>query len=123
MSKGLRVNVMGSDCTNGGVTSGKSYATLIGPGIPEIFEADEDAPALYLHYDLEPTGLRKGCMAVASWSWLQAIGRTPNGNTLARVIISPDEDTEGGMFGGNHITCSDSRFPFETAVKVFDRFE
>ncbi len=46
--KGLSVDVMGTDATNNGVTSGKTRAILVGPDIDRVFEADGDSPALKL---------------------------------------------------------------------------
>ena len=110
MKKGLLVNVFGTDCTAGGVTSGKTKAILIGDGIPEIFEPSEDAPALYL--EVRSTSFGKGHLYLDH-----------QGNTH-KVIVSPNEvENRSGMFGGNFIHSSDSRFPFTAPIRVFDRFE
>lgn len=38
----------GSDCTNGGISSKVTRVVLIGSGMPEIFEPNEEHPALYV---------------------------------------------------------------------------
>lgn len=106
MTKGLLVFVLRStfgDCTNGGVTAKYDKFVLTGPGVPEIFEPSALSPELRLivrqlwgkpYYHAEP------------------------------VLGTPDEKTHcGPMAGGNYVTISDSRLPFDHPISVHDRFE
>ena len=118
--KGLLVDVIGTDCTNGGATSGKTRAILIGDGIPEIFEPSDDAPAIELHYEFEPQGAAPGYVMVARADWAsQVLGRRVgfNENLVARARAG------AGMFGVHFVTTSDIRFPFTAPIPVFDRYE
>jgi len=112
--KGFLTTVMGTDCTNGGVTSGKKEAVVINMGV-ELFHPSNIAPALMLIVD-DAGGARPGMLNVKK-----------KDNTVHRVRAVPvDEDDNpvlGGMFGGQWIHASDSRFPFETPIPVHDRFE
>lgn len=95
--KGLSVEIMGDDCTNNGITSGKTQAILVGPDIDRVFEADGEAPAL----ELRPGRGRREWIAV------------PYGCKEAYP-----------MFGGHFIYTSDSRFPGNgQPIHVHDRFE
>lgn len=103
MHKGLLVFVYrmaggGTDCTAGGVTGKFNQCVLVGPGIPEVTEATDNCPVLFLekHYG--------GYRAV------------------------PDSDPShfhkiGPMFGGNFVYTSDDRMPTKAPIKVHDRFE
>ena len=98
MKKGLLVEIMGDDCTNHGVTSGKTKAIIYGPGIPEIFESDEETPALKI---------------------------VPGYGTREFMAV-PEIQPAGGMgpmFGGHFVYTSDSRFPAGQPIHVHDRFE
>jgi hypothetical protein len=95
--KGLLVEVMGTDCTNEGVTSGVTEAILAGEGIPEIFEAKAGRPLLILG-----EGYKGRLMAV------------PAGQPVGMI---------GPMFGGHFVYTSDSRFPSGQPIHVHDRFE
>lgn len=139
--KGLHCSVIGTNCTNGGITSGRDSVTLIGEGIRGPFEPDEDAPAVWLDYDLNPKGAAAGQLAVASVSWLREVTGQPAGCTdfecisedwsskhqIVRVVARPvNKDGSirtGGMFGGHYIATSDSRFPTSAPIPVHDRFE
>lgn len=140
--KGLMVSVHGSDCTNRGVTSGVEHVVLVGDGIGEVFEDREGMPAVGLEYDLEPSGMQAGQLAVAKPRWLEALGliramgdfeaiRNPVSyseqhrivNVVARPFNEDGELRQGGMFGGNYISTSDSRFPTTAPIPVHDRFE
>lgn len=145
--KGLMVSVMGSDCTNGGVTSGVEHVVLVGDGICEIFEPRDGMPAVALDYDLEPQGCRAGQLTLAKPRWLKELGELADPlrdfnaidgidkqgldycgqHRTVRVVARPvDKDGKpitGGMFGGNYISCSDSRFPTTAPIPVHDRFE
>jgi hypothetical protein len=108
VNKGLLVNVYravdGRDCTNGGVTSTHALLTAVELGVDGPFEASNDRPAVHL------------------------------GRWMGRLIAVPEDlprradshafaSLNGWMFGGNFIYTSDSRFPGESAVPVFDRRE
>ena len=110
--KGLLVSVIGSDCTNGGITSGKSEVILLMHDAP-IFESSSEHPALALICD-PPQGARAGYLMVHKKT-----------GEIFRVRAVPliDGERVPGMFGGNFITDSDSRFPFYCPIPVFDRFE
>ncbi len=129
-----------SDCTNGGVTANVNTATLIGDGITGPFEPDEDAPAVWLVYDLEPRGANAGYLMAGKPDWLAKLhgSKRPGSHDclredwasqhrIVRVRAVPlDDDGEprtGGMFGGNFIETSDSRMPVHGPIPVFDRFE
>ena len=106
--KGLSVDIIGRDCTNYGVTSGKSRATLILDDAP-IFEATQETPALGLIEDDGPSG----------YLMVHSSGK------VRRVKAAPiiDGKPKPGMFGGHFIFTSDSRFPYDCPIPVFDRFE
>lgn len=99
MPRGLLVHVYRQrlgDCTNGGISSKFDSFILVGPGIPEIFEAREEVPVLYL---------MKGSIT---------------GQPIAKPSL---DDKIWWMFGGNFVYTSDSRFPSEQPIKIFDRRE
>lgn len=92
------------DCTNGGISSVVSGATLIGEDVPEIFEPTDRSPALFLREFRgqaiavpEPLELRAGMKTVAGLN--------------------------GWQFGGNFLYTSDGRFPSAQPIKIFDRRE
>ncbi len=120
---GLSVSVIGADCTAGGVTSEKTRAILVGPGVPEIFASSADSPALAFDAEFEPQGASAGYKLVADRKWAsKVLGREVNEDLVVRARAYP-VGREGGSFGGHYITTSDSRFPFESPLPVFDRFE
>ena len=105
--KGLTVNVYrefnrdGSvmDCTNDGISSKCHNITLCGEGLPEIFEADEEAPAFRL------------------------VKRNISGSEYLHVEPWERPIGSGWMFGGNLCKTSDSRFPARYALSIHDRQE
>jgi hypothetical protein len=135
------------DCTNSGVTGssvGHKHITLIGDGVKGPFEPSDDSPALWLEYDLEPKGARAGQLTVATPAWLRELGAQSfirggcsefecmgtdwaSKHQIVRVVARPlNKDgtpRTGGMFGGNYIESSDSRFPTTAPIPVHDRFE
>ena len=144
--KGLSCEILGTDCTNRGITSGARGAILCGDGICEIFEPSDDRPALALCYEFEPRGCRAGQLTLAKPRWLEELGRLPdplkdwnalNGrdrelkcysqqHEMVRVVARPIVDGEvrtGGMFGGHYIESCDARFPTTAPIPVHDRFE
>lgn len=94
----------GNDCTNGGISSKAQEVLVTGSGIPEIFEAN---------------GL--------------PIVELKQGHFKDTCYASPIHAPGGGMFGGNFIYTSDSRFSeaveriikqrFYGALPLHDRFE
>ena len=93
---GLLVQVMGDDCTNGGVSGKATDAILAGYGIPEIFNPKEGRPLLLL---------------------AERCGR------LIAVPAFQPQGKCGPMFGGRFVYTSDSRFPSEQPIHIHDRFE
>ena len=109
--KGLLVQIMGMDCTNGGVTSGKRNAIV---GVPDSgpFESTQDTPGLVFIEDTGVTG------------FLNVHKRTRERDLqIVCVKAVPEGTGNGGMFGGHFVWTSDSRFPYSSPVPVFDRFE
>lgn len=110
MTKGLLISIfknpMYAKCSNGGISETNDQALVIGPGIPEIFEAHE-RPVLKLE------------------SHVKGIARL--------VPIEKPSGRAGPMMGGAFGHTSDSRFSeavsaltgsrFYGAVPIHDRFE
>lgn len=125
---GMLVEIMGADCTNGGVTSGRRHAVLVWPGMLDydrVFAAHETAPLLEVEIDENPKQLRAGYLAVHKGE------RTARGmiseyrlgtERIVRVRVKPYGKSPG-MFGGHYVETSDSRFPFSGPLPVFDRYE
>lgn len=105
MPKGMTAHVYRcdlGDCSNNGISSRVSKVTLIGPGVPEIFESTANAPAVMLmpgHID----GYR-------------AVPLDGGENSVYGACVGP-------MFGGCFIYSSDSRFPSKTPIPLHDRWE
>lgn len=106
--QGLLVEILrsadGRDCTIDGVSSKVAYATITGPGIPEIFGVEDDRPELV--YD----------------------PRTDMSLNLGRPcpVLVPRElldEKVWTMFGGNFAYTSDSRFPSNQPIPIHDRVE
>lgn len=83
----------GTDCSNSGISSRCTQVVLVGPGIPEIFAATVDAPAVEL----------------------RMLGGAVN--------AKPVDDDRWWMFGGCFIYTSDSRFPADQPIPLHDRTE
>ena len=112
MTKGLIVNIyktpLTAGCSNNGVSQFNDSAILIGPGIPEIFEAKENTLVLRLER-----------------------GNLPG--TVKIVPVNQPPRSCGPMFGGAFVYTSDSRFSSAVdklcgsqqsgAVPLHDRFE
>lgn len=111
--KGLMVSVyrnaefgmFGGDTTNGGISSKHESLILVGDGVPEIFPSTEDTPAIRL--------IKRKVMGMEFWIAAPMDAEFENG----RAAGSPY------MFGGNFLYCSDSRFPSDAPIKIFDRKE
>ena len=95
-----------SDCTNGGISSRCDTVTVVGIEGAEIFEANEDRPAVKLVF------------------------RTICGRRIvhAEPVDPVPEGHVGWMMGGNYIATSDSRFSkaiggFYGAIPLHDRSE
>ncbi len=102
--KGLGVYVYRSgdtDSSMGGISSKYDRLILVGEGIPEIFEVKEGEP--YLELERRNIGGR------------EYLSANPKRQEQRGKI--------GGMFGGNFVHTSDSRFPSDYPIPVHDRFE
>lgn len=105
----LNCNVMGTDCTAGGLTSGKESVVL--ETEYNVREPADDTGYLVLEAYADLPACKKGCAAV------------PNGGSQGLRVIARPVGKPAGMFGGHFIYSSDSRFPFSTPIKVYDRYE
>jgi len=103
MRKGLLVFVLrrtGGSCTNGGVSDKYDTFVLTGPNVPEIFTPTEEKPELRL------------------------VLRSFNGKPYYHAEpVNYPKDLIGPMAGGNYVTTSDSRLPFQYPIAIHDRFE
>jgi len=110
--KGLTVeifkNPLFKGCAAGGLSDFHDKATLVPspdfPDVPEIFEADEDAPAV---------AMVKRHLFGGSEPYLTAYPVDEEGNI----------DNSGRMDGGTFISTCDSRFPARYPVPLHDRRE
>ena len=94
----------GSDCSNGGISSRCDKDVVVGPDIPEIFEASEDMPAVKI------------------------VKRVIAGSLYvhAEPLTWRESDEITGMAGGTFIYSTDSRFREcvnEYPVSLHDRGE
>ncbi len=100
--KGLLVGIYQSkeigNCSNGGISSHVKSVILCGPGLPEIFEANEKSPAVMLDKKM---GNYLYCYPA-------------NGRDPSKV---------GWMMGGTFVYSSDSRFPSDYPIPLHDRQE
>lgn len=117
--KGIIVEVfkpaMG-DCSNGGFSSYCKELTLVGPGIPEIFEASPERPAVVLK-------LRWGIGGKLPVLPAGTTGEATNPYVHAEPAYPVPAGERGWMFGGCAVYSSDSRFPFDYPIKLHDRAE
>lgn len=102
MKKGMLVSVFRNtqfgDCSLNGMSARFTSFVLIGEGVPELFEADENHPALYL--------------------------RTRSTGYLYTIPVDKDNSEAAGYcFGGNFVYSSDARFPNRYPIPVHDRKE
>ncbi len=106
MPKGLLVDIMGTDCTNGGITSKQKMAILVLPNraIGPVETEGSDFPVLTILQG------RFGRLTIAVPADENGFPKYPNRNP---------------MFGGHFIYSSDSRFSqiSDQPVHVHDRFE
>lgn len=111
--KGLVCSIFESkahgNCSNFGVSDRFKRVTLCPDpdalcdfGIPEIFEADSDAPAVVLRT------IRLGA---------------DREHVYAVPVELMESGTGGWMFGGSFIYTSDSRFPLGHPIPLHDRVE
>lgn len=107
--KGLLCEIYKSslgDCSNGGVSAFAAKVVLTGHGLPELFEPSEDAPEVRLATHAN----RLIALPVS-------LMRDPD-------ILQPTAwDAPGTMDGGCFVYTSDSRFPADTPIRLFDRTE
>jgi hypothetical protein len=103
--KGIHANIYlpyyGSSA-NGGVSGHVRSVTIVGEGIAEIFEAQDDCPAVEL--------VTRSFGGLRPYTYAQPIEPVPDG-------------MNGYMFGGSFIYSSDSRFPSELPIPLHDRCE
>ena len=110
--KGLYVSVyrnagnsmFDGDCTNGGISSKPNGLILVGDGVPEITEPNDLVPAIRL--------IKRIVFGKEFW--------------IAAPLDAKFIGESGGYpysFGGNFLYSSDSRFPSDAPIKIFDRKE
>ena len=103
LEDGLRGNVFRSgtyDCTAGGITASVDVVRLIGFGFWKDAKEMDGVPTLRI------------------------IERKVMGRSfLIAVPTDARDDCHPYMFGGNFVYTSDSRFPSDNPIKVFDRKE
>jgi hypothetical protein len=102
--KGLTVDILktdGKSCSNFGISSRCDRATMIGPEIVELFEADEKRPAIRL------------------------VKRNLSDGVYIHAVPVGEFKGTGPMFGGCFIYSSDSRFReiSKYPIPLHDRFE
>lgn len=105
--KGLRCSVYEDksigNCSNNGISARCKSVTLVGDGIPGIFESSESAPAVVLKK------------------------KNIGGEYLYAVPTDlVDDEREARlpvMFGGSFIYASDGRFPSRQPIPLHDRVE
>jgi hypothetical protein len=100
--KGMRAQIYRHgihDTSNGGLSSRVAEVTVVGPGIPQLVEPTDDAPAV----ELGDAGLL--------------------GNTVARPRANPPAGSTPWMSGGAFIFSNDSRFPYGDPIRLHDRSE
>ena len=92
-----------TDCTNQGISSFNDEAFLIWGD--DVTSKLPNHPCIFV---LEKGYGNREYMAIPFDQWLEAknLGRNPT-----------------GMFGGNFIYCSDSRFPSKQPIHIHDRYE
>lgn len=96
------------NCSMDGVSNRFKQVILTGAGVPEIFEPSEDAPEVQLivngnngHYFVDRRD-----------------------NEIKRMKAEPVEvGSRWAMFGGSFIYSSDSRFPANSPIHLFDRMD
>ena len=85
------------NCSNKGISYYHTKVTIVGEGIPELFEPSKDAPAVKLH---DKHGYK---------------------------CFVPDKEVDSGnagwMFGGCFVYTSDSGFPEQYPIPLHDRQE
>ena len=109
MKMGLMVNVFrhsDMDCTNHGVTSTHDNFVLVGSA--PVFEVRDDRPGLYL--------MKYRGRVIACPEDLVLSDRRARGELEVTGL-------HGWMFGGNFVYTSDSRFPSDAPIHVYDRKE
>lgn len=111
--KGLLVSVyrkasggmFDGDTTNGGISSKHSNLILVGDGVAEVFEATDNTPAIRL--------IKRIVFGKEFWIAAPLDAEFRPGLSAGSPY----------MFGGNFLYRSDSRFPSDAPIKIFDRKE
>jgi hypothetical protein len=102
-SKGLIIEIYRSEYSGlwDQLTEQVKEVTLVGPGIPEIFEANSERPPV------------------------KVVSRNLFGEPIPYLHLEPMADPVRGsyMFGGKFGYTSDSRFPARFPLKIHDRSE
>lgn len=103
--KGLLASILENkdigNCSNNGISSRCTRVIIVGEGIPEIFESDEDTPSVRI------------------------VKRDLHGGIyLTAYPIEPcPSNRTGYMMGGTFIWSHDSRFPAKYPIPLHDRTE
>ena len=89
------------NCSNGGISKHNKTVTIVGPGIPRIFDARPGAPAVKI------------------------VRRSFGGQSYihAEPVNGKKADQVGWMAGGSFIYSCDSRFPSPYPIPLHDRQE
>lgn len=116
--KGLLVELIGTDRSAGGATSGKESAVLLLTSAP-LFE-----PTLQRHPGLVLVEEEAGTPGPG----FNMVKRASREIEIRRVRAVPvaaegNDPILGGAFGGRFIWSTDGRFPYSSPIPVFDRFE
>lgn len=98
------------DCSLNGVSNRVRHVVLTGPGVPEIFEPRDDMPEVKLIVDGN--------------NGHYFVDRRASDIVVRRMKAVPAEVGERwSSFGGAFIYSSDSRFPANSPIHIFDRVE
>lgn len=132
--KGLSVEIIGHDCAGtNSPTYHKTRAILRVEGC-EIFDSTPESPPMCLVYG-DPERVEGGGLNVAGGYTVNGEGKlTPWNSTkggsahIVRVRAVPIDPITGeamlfGMFSGQYLTTSDSRFPCHAPIPCHSRFE
>jgi hypothetical protein len=123
-SEGLSVDVMGSDCTNGGATSGQRRVFLRVPGVHAGGVArGETILTLDVEVDADTGAAAPGRCVIAKPDFVFSLTGERRAAVCRVRAIPPALEDARPMFGGHFVWSSDSRFPFESPIPVHDRVE
>lgn len=122
-SEGLGVEVMGMDCTAGGVTSGQRRVFLRVPGVHAGGPGVHPVAVLTLDVELDanPLSAAPGLCVVAKPEFVFELTGERRAAVCRVRAIPPALESMSTMFGGHFVWSSDSRFPFSSPIPVHDR--